>query len=360
MAMISKTNVNVSDIGNTLNNAGGSVTVNEPLTYFTTSAKINMWSKYKPVPFTADFPDFSSNWWKGNDGNCGINITKYNSMEEIYNATVGSTNGWSYDLPTGGESEPFRLGDFRGYDTEAVPPIKGFKFPERAGLNNDASATFEYNTTTEDSPRLVMSDFGSLENCYLGVVIWDTTLNKKIAWNTTSTTIKAGANKVTVKMSVTYTGSRYKAVPFLCTTTQIQGASIQSAQYYTVPMANKASVNVVTNLDGLTIWAEYYYASGATLPSSLKYKFRYANWSNGATSSNKLKLLNSSMEAIYTKSLPDFTVAYEREYNYPYDMNGNEWESISTLNFDPSATKWVRIEINNNRVYAEESIILPQ
>lgn len=352
-------NLKTADIRDTLNANGGNVS-NVIYTFFTPSANINMWSKYKPVPLTEDFPDFASNWWKGNSGNCGISIPQYNSMDDIYNATVGTTNGWMYTLPTGGSYEPFRLGDFRGYDPNAKPPFKAFNFPEKASLNANITATFEYNPNTEYSSRLQISDFGGIENCHLGVMIWDTTLNKKVAWNTTSKTIKEGANNVTVKMSVSNTGSRYKAVPFICTATQFEGEYIQAAQYYTLPIIDKVSVSVVTGLDELTIWAEYEYAEGATIPRALRYKFRYGNWSNGSTSSNTLKLLNSSGGVAYSKTLPDFTVAYEREYNYPYDYNGNEWDTISTFNFDAASVNRVRIEINNSRVYKEASILLPQ
>lgn len=359
MAVIPESNVNlVANIAHVLNGAGGSVNQNEPLTYFKPSANINMWSKYKPVPLTADFPDYNGTWWKGNSGNCGINITQYNSMDEVYNATTGTLNGWSYTLPSGGSDEPFRLGDFRGYSTDATPPFKAFKFPERASLNANVTAMFEYYPNSEYSSRLQISDFGGIENCYLGVMIWDTKLNEKVAWNTTSKTIKEGANNVTVKMSVSNTGSQYKAVPFMCTATQFEGEYIQAAQYYTLPVIDKVSVSVVTGLDELTIWAEYEYAEGATIPRALRYKFRYGNWSNDPTSSNILKLLNASGGAVYSKTLPDFTVAYEREYNYPYDYNGSEWESISTFDFDTASVNRIRIEINNSRVYKEASIIL--
>lgn len=146
-------NLKTADIRDTLNANGGNVS-NVIYTFFTPSANINMWSKYKPVPLTEDFPDFESNWWKGNSGNCGINITQYNSMDEVYNATTGTLNGWSYTLPSGGSYEPFRLGDFRGYSTDAVPPFKAFKFPERVQFGSTVTATFEYNPTTTDSRSL--------------------------------------------------------------------------------------------------------------------------------------------------------------------------------------------------------------
>ena len=361
MAVIPNSNVNLAtNIRDVLNAAGGSVT-NDTTTFFTSSANINMWSKHKPVPLTADFPDYNGTWWKGNSGNCGINITQYNSMDEVYNATTGSLNGWSYTLPSGGSYEPFRLGDFRGYSTDAVPPFKAFKFPERVQTGSTVTATFEYNPTTTDSRSLQLADFSSLDNCYLGVMVWDTTTNKRLVWNTTSTTIKNGANQVSVKMSVSYLGARYKAVPFLSTATQLQGAAIQSAVYYTVPKIDKVLVNVVEELDELSVQAQYEYGSGGIIPSRLKYKFSFTNWSEGSTSNNTVKLLNSSGGTEYSANLPNFTLAYKQKYNYPYDYNGNEWASISVLNLNTSAITHLRIGIGNSRIYKDVAILqLPQ
>lgn len=87
--------------------------------------KINMWSKYKPVRynFTTIRP---SNWWKAQDGNCGIYYPSFNNYLGVKNVWDDNLNGWVYQKPTGGASQPFRLGDFAGYAHEARNPIGGF------------------------------------------------------------------------------------------------------------------------------------------------------------------------------------------------------------------------------------------
>lgn len=92
-----------------------------------THAGINMFSKYKPVRYSTNNTDSDPNWWKAG-GNCGINIPRLNK------ATDAGTQNWTYERPAGGSGEPFRLGDFRGYNHEAYPILSpGFR--ERYTVN---------------------------------------------------------------------------------------------------------------------------------------------------------------------------------------------------------------------------------
>lgn len=173
MAVIPTTSVDLStEIGQVLNDAGGSVNINQPLTYFTESAKINKWSKYKPVPLKANFaqdydssaPDYDADWWKGDIGvSCGLRIPFNSSAASgvpsnriqylgylAYMVKQGSTSvpNYTYVLPTGGADQPFRIGDFRGYNTNAEQPfttaIDGFDYICVDGYINRS----EYNKLT--------------------------------------------------------------------------------------------------------------------------------------------------------------------------------------------------------------------
>lgn len=145
MAVIGTSNINVQDIGNVLNDAGGSVNINQPLTFFTESAKINKWAKYKPVPLKANFaqnfnssaPDYDADWWKGDDGNCGLRVDKL-SGEGTYRESVSESAKYKYILPTGGEYAPYRLSDFIRYNTEAINPAT-ITFPSSFKISNETS-----------------------------------------------------------------------------------------------------------------------------------------------------------------------------------------------------------------------------
>lgn len=93
------------------------------------SSKINKWSKYKPISLPYLNTDGLPNWYKGLDGKCGMAIPIYNSAGAIttqgtflYDLKNHIVN-WVYNKPTGGELSPYRLGDFRGYNHNAVHPI---------------------------------------------------------------------------------------------------------------------------------------------------------------------------------------------------------------------------------------------
>lgn len=119
-SIIPNTNVSFNDIRDTLNANGGSVT-NDFITAFQERANIDPWSKWKPV--SSNFMFSSLEAIKAN--NFGINIISGNSLASVYNQVKNNgNNGYSYARPTGGSISPYRLGDFRNYNTEASLPIE--------------------------------------------------------------------------------------------------------------------------------------------------------------------------------------------------------------------------------------------
>lgn len=86
---------------------------------------LNKWSKYKPVRYANVAPQrgAGSVWWKANDGNCGLNIPNYSNISLMFTDLRNGVEMWNYLQPTGGASQPFRLGDFGGYEHSAQPPF---------------------------------------------------------------------------------------------------------------------------------------------------------------------------------------------------------------------------------------------
>lgn len=162
MAVIGTSNINVQDIGTVLNEAGGNVNINQPLTFFAADANINKWAKYKPVPYTKNFcqnfdssrSDYDANWYKGNNGLCGIKVVVDSSITgtSIYDEYRKRT--WEYDAPDGGSSEPYRLSDFCGYDTDAVPFIY-------TGIKKGSYTSFDLWTTNIQSISVVANTGGT-------------------------------------------------------------------------------------------------------------------------------------------------------------------------------------------------------
>lgn len=141
------TNVKQEDIRDTLNDYGGDVT-NDATTYFTTDAAINMWSRFKPVWYKGDFIDIKTAYkaqYNGyesdlpgfhSDGDCGVaplgRVYDGGDKPQYERVKEASLIKWGYALPLGGTYTdaygkeklcPYRMGDFRGYNPNALPPI---------------------------------------------------------------------------------------------------------------------------------------------------------------------------------------------------------------------------------------------
>ena len=161
-------NLKFSDIRDTLNSNNGAVT-NVVSTAFKTSTNTNIWAKYKPVGYTADFPDYSSNWYKGNDKMCGIGIPNVNGDP----ASI-KDSPWYYNPPKGGQTEPYRLGDFRGYNKNATFFITGWWKRQNIQLNKGGDATLRVNCAVlrpTQTNNLQVEDVELLSNIRLGLKI---------------------------------------------------------------------------------------------------------------------------------------------------------------------------------------------
>lgn len=130
------------------------------------SPRINMWSKYKPVRYNF-FDNRPSNWWKGAMGDCGIEYDIYDNVQGLV-AAMADGPVYKHLPPTGGKY-PFRLGDFAGYNPNAVPPVTA---PDFSGKYYKANNVMTLNLITypPSDDRLSAEDvYGRrLSNMYFG------------------------------------------------------------------------------------------------------------------------------------------------------------------------------------------------
>lgn len=106
---LGSTNISTTTVANALQTSSHDVGT------LCTHANINKWAKGKPVSYATN-TGITDAQRASYPCNHGYTIPQSQSMQ-----LHGS---WSYNKPTGGASSPYRLGDFRGYDTEATPPIE--------------------------------------------------------------------------------------------------------------------------------------------------------------------------------------------------------------------------------------------
>lgn len=145
--------------------------------------KLNIWSYRKPTIYNendslsdAEFQGQYSEIARGIY--CGISMgTNNGRLKELLECT------FTYHPPTGGNADPFRVGDFRGYDTAAVPtPTGNIVSPINYGSREQGIVVeFSYNpnnTTGVNLKRFFESGYSNLsgiaeniDNCYLCIIV---------------------------------------------------------------------------------------------------------------------------------------------------------------------------------------------
>lgn len=318
MAIVPITSVVLAeDIGYILNEAGGSVDINKPETYFQEEAKLNIFSKRKPINrpelFCQDHdvskPNYLENWWKGIDGNCGITPKVISSYTQLPSVVDGGLNGWVHDLPLGTETSPYRLEDFCLYDTEAKALIQGYSIPST--VDNNASSVLQATLivtppeTAETS--LTFNDFPTLKNYYLGLYVTNGTTYYVV---TSDGTVGSGAYNVSLKTTGWSTGSNWMAYIFLSSTKISQGSQ-GSGTFLTIPYSDAKSFSVVssyatiymyatrTGTNGLNVFIYITYPSAITFTNNTLYIKR-------TSSSNNPGIEQPAYETYM--SLPNFSV----------------------------------------------------
>lgn len=237
MAVISETNVTMSSIRDTLNAAGGSVG-NNLESFFTEEAKINKWARFKPESYPKDFnltkDERASNHYglqmstygslfgggqKPVSGRLELNAD-YNGF--LYKLCKGTLGQFKHILPTGGASSPYRLGDFRRYNSEAVNPLPmptegTYKYTDVGAVDIPLTvATPSVEGLTLDLLSATSNLF--LSGMYFGIVMYNDDLTDVIFGTQTADQKSKGRNVVTLKnttyATITDKKGAYKAKAF--------------------------------------------------------------------------------------------------------------------------------------------------
>lgn len=214
------TNLTMADVRDTLAAYGGSVD-NTLESFFTTDAKINMWSKYKPVVSNDDFLNTDKRW-QGANGKCGLTIPAFSSVSAFRTGVTNGTTGWSYTPPTGGSSAPYRLGDFRGYCATAVNPIGDCVSNGLKDSNNYVQFDIDVAVSGSSTTNLTLTDIcldgyqgTPLSEYYLGVYVFNSS-----SWAFLTGTDPIGsAEALSAKIQISGSGN-FSYMPFLSSAAQ--------------------------------------------------------------------------------------------------------------------------------------------
>lgn len=240
--ILPETNLRMEDIRDTLNANGGKVS-NELASFFTPSANIQMWAKFKPVRKGDDFTDMS--FYKAEDGNCGFAIKSTTHPALIEELLDGEMNGWEYQLPRGKEyNEPFRLGDFRKYNPTAERMFFDYEVPSKVNASTVLSVQIVVaQDSSSDRTYLIPADL-EIGNCYFGAYIAGTNANFV---KTSANTIGSGSGSVSFDISELSSTATYTVYPFLCTRKiETQTKVLVEGTYYTIPYTSAKSFTVTS------------------------------------------------------------------------------------------------------------------
>ena len=215
MAVINQfgtSNIQAVDIRDTINSYGG-VADNGLLTFFDSVDDINKWSKWKPFHYPADFVDDesilrSAHWGLQIDhmSNWGLVTTKWQTQ-------------YVYNKPTGGSNSPYRVGDFRNYNKNAVCFFNRYESDRSTVIAGNAVAFLCW-FNSPPSGSITLSDIVvggvSASDCYFGVVaVKDGTTNYYVITDSykVSTNVQFG---VSVTFNTAY--ENWKVYPMLSST----------------------------------------------------------------------------------------------------------------------------------------------
>lgn len=142
-----------------------------------TSAKINMWSRKKPVHINHRAPNRVTEWWKGSEGDCGVKpptrVSTFAAVKALYD---GGLNGWSHTRP----SLYYRRMDFDGYYHYAEPQIRELDVPADVIVGNTIPASVGIREDDRDSSGSgslnmdeITVDNIALSNWYVGIALFE-------------------------------------------------------------------------------------------------------------------------------------------------------------------------------------------
>lgn len=254
MATISSSNINLAtNVRNVLNTAGGSVS-DDITTFFKSGANINPFAKYKPVEYASDFiaTHTSGTWWKSKDLTCQIKINRVNTLAALENLFLNRDMGWTYKYFTASSTYPWRVGDFRGYNTDAKSVISSIEYSDTVEVTTSGTATLAITTRyrQQSSNELTFAEIAyssagnTMDGWYLGFV-YKTSKNSTLKIITASSTIDYSDLNETIKLTVSASDEGIVTLyPVMSQSKYTTATSTLNSGTYVCPLPNADVVQV--------------------------------------------------------------------------------------------------------------------
>ena len=265
--------------GKEINDIGGLITYGD----------INIWAKYKPVRINS-MKHPNANWWKADDGNCGLQAYGAHNYANLASVIDGSDDlkGWIYYHPLGASAFTpswFRFLDFDGYNHQAGGPVVDYSLErDRLSPGEDISLVIPVNQDGTDSltPSDIMIDGTAMSALYLGAFV-KLQSSGTIKAVKAAATLAAGSGRLTISTTGWAYGT-YKIYPFLSTVPIAQTSQFTGeGEFYTIPFISAQEFEIGNYSSHSLI------LPGATLLSTRKIEFPFTF--SGATVGATLQML---------------------------------------------------------------------
>lgn len=316
---------------------------------------INKWAKYKPVvrPNVSYADQLDSNhqwkstadWWKGQDGQCGLTFTTFNSLYTGNNPfATGSflqklrdwttDMPWGYTRPSGSSSQPLRAFDFIQYYAAAPKPVTGIY--DNLRLYGGGKLTVQLDETRAANDLGIQLDDLIIGNSatsgwYVGILIYKSTSLYSFAFSTN--TLGNGADTVEFTGMGNFAGAA-TIVPFISSVRANQGTNPNAGTFLSCDVAPQ-SVTIAAESTGvqMTIDAQFKYS----LPGPVKYNIRIINNSGSTiTVSNMVIALydgdpsSGGVRVEYKPTIATFSMSNEGTHDETGTFNNQNYDSTKT------------------------------
>ena len=328
--ILPETNLTWDDIRDTLNAAGGSVN-NDVSSGYKTTAKINKWSKAKPIQNTYKLIEVTDT--DKATANYGIGDTPYwirlASMKTGFiekdplpdNMTVLPVEFWSYLIPSD-STYPKRLADFRNYFAKAEAPI-GAIDGEEITFKSDNLAIIMFPMGAINDYTLKLSDLGIMgsggdvterfTNMYLGLCIYNSSKTYFVTQSNTIETLHEVGNTFKIDGASTIVGS-WNAFLFISDRKlpSIQTADAIVGKYLPIP-GTQSTFSIKAYVYNFAITVDYAYRK-----DTRTVEYRYIIYNNEpsryVTDGITIELLDSSNAVLDSTS--NVAVSIDAESSY--------------------------------------------
>ena len=315
---------------------------------------LNWNAKYKPTRYAKDITDLHEFWYQDN---CGLEAKKIDHVEKLtWDGVInGNANGWIYNRPRGKDyNEPYRLGDFRGYDPNALPFIAEMLVP--AIIEKGTVLNIEITVTQFDNDSSITIADLNLSNYYFGAYIVG---NGSNCAATSQSQLKDFGTSVNFDTS-NFGEGEHNIYVFLSPEIINQNDTLIQAEpgkeYYTIPFTSVKTVEVTNN----NIYGPKISCSAAQLSgTNIQYDLTVSNGTQYATISNiiiKFRVPDADYSDILNDAYGEkqiiLDISGEIDSNFMYYYAGTTQITQTLLNyakqFGVAPIMYVSCLYNNN------------